>query len=182
MKTILFIIGSTRAKSFNRQTAQYVESLLKSKANIQYLDFTDLPFINQDQESPVPGIVSRIRKGVMDADGLWVFSPEYNYSYPGYVKNLFDWLSRPNDPGTPNGPTAIAGKKITITGAGGTFATQGMQEKLTELFGFIKADVMKEPMTKIHVNQEAWTSDLLTLSPEDKAHLEKQADAFLKFI
>jgi NAD(P)H-dependent FMN reductase len=85
-------------------------------------------------------------------------------------------------PGTPNGPTAIAGKKITITGAGGTFATQGMQEKLTELFGFIKADVMKEPMTKIHVNQEAWTSDLLTLSPEDKAHLEKQADAFLKFI
>jgi hypothetical protein len=57
-----------------------------------------------------------------------------------------------------------------------------MQEKLTELFGFIKADVMKEPMTKIHVNQEAWTSDLLTLSPEDKAHLEKQADAFLKFI
>ncbi len=182
MNTILFIIGSTRVKSFNRQVAKYVENLLRGKADIKYLDFTELPFINQDKEEPVLEVVSRIRKEVMNADGLWVFSPEYNYSYPGYVKNLFDWLSRPNDPNIQNGPTAIAGKKVTITGAGGTFATKGMREKLTELFGFIKADIMKEPMTGIHVNQEAWVSDILTLSKENKEQLQKQAEAFLQFI
>jgi NAD(P)H-dependent FMN reductase len=182
MNTILFIIGSTRLKSFNRQVAKYVEGLLKGKANVKYFDFTELPFINQDKEEPVQEVVSEIRKEVMKADGLWVFSPEYNYSYPGYIKNLFDWLSRPNDPTIQNGPTAIAGKKITITGAGGTFATRGMKEKLTELLGFIKADVMKEPMTGIHVNPDAWGSNVLTLSKEDKEHLQKQAETFLQFI
>lgn len=182
MKTILFIIGSTRAKSFNLQTAKYVESKLTGKAGIKYLDFTDLPFVNQDQENPVLDVVTRIRKEVMEADGLWIFSPEYNFSYPGYLKNLLDWLSRPKDPNILNGPTAIAGKKVTISGAGGAFATKGMKDKLTELLEFIKADVMKTPMTGIHVNQDAWTTDVLLLSNEDKKHLQDQAEAFLKFI
>ena len=31
----------------------------------------------------------------MAADGVWLFTPEYNYSIPGTVKNILDWLSRP---------------------------------------------------------------------------------------
>ena len=57
-----------------------------------------------------------------------------------------------------------------------------MKDKLTELLEFIKADVMKAPMTGIHVNQDAWTTDVLVLSNEDKKHLQDQAEAFLKFI
>lgn len=54
MKKILFILGSLREKSFNKQVAQYVETLLEGKAEVKWLSFTDVPFMNQDIEFPLP--------------------------------------------------------------------------------------------------------------------------------
>ena len=76
-------------------------------------------------------------------------------SYPGHLKNLLDWLSRPvkfMDYGT---PTCINGKRVAISGAGGKAATADCRAKLTELLTFMKADVM-EPQTGIALNVEAW--------------------------
>ena len=46
-------------------------------------------------EFPTPGEILRVRDEVSKADGIWIFTPEYNHSYPGGLKNLLDWLSRP---------------------------------------------------------------------------------------
>ena len=51
--------------------------------------------MNQDIEHPAPEAVMRVREAVREADGLWLFSPEYNHAIPGPLKNLIDWLSRP---------------------------------------------------------------------------------------
>ncbi|MBR2051690.1 MAG: NAD(P)H-dependent oxidoreductase [Bacteroidales bacterium] len=51
MKHIVFIIGSLRKDSFNRQMAMVAESLLKDRFVISYLDFENLPYFNQDKES-----------------------------------------------------------------------------------------------------------------------------------
>ena len=90
MKKILFIIGSLRKESFNRQLALEAEKMIGSQADVTYLDYSDVPLINQDIEFPEPETVSRLRATVKEADGIWVFTPEYNFSYPGHVKNLFD--------------------------------------------------------------------------------------------
>ena len=95
MKKILFIIGSLRKESFNRQLALEAEKMIGTQAKVTYLDYSDVPLINQDIEFPEPEAVGRLRATVKEADGIWVFTPEYNFSYPGHVKNLFDWLSRP---------------------------------------------------------------------------------------
>ena len=192
MKKILFIIGSLRKESFNRQLALEAEKMIGSQAEVTYLDYSDVPLINQDIEFPEPETVqdiefpepetvSRLRATVKEADGIWVFTPEYNFSYPGHVKNLFDWLSRPLVAGDYETPTVINGKKVALTGAGGKMATAKCREKLTELLTLLKADVM-EQQTGIVLNLEAWTEGRMILTEEQIASLKAQTDAFLKFI
>ena len=181
MKKILFIIGSLRAKSFNRQVARVAKEIIGGKAEVQELDYSDLPLLSQDIEQPELEVVARIRKEVSEADGLWIFTPEYNMSYPGHLKNLLDWLSRPVKPMDYGTPTCINGKRVAISGAGGKAATADCRAKLTELLTFMKADVM-ESQTGIALNVEAWTEGRMILSDEQKAALKEQVEAFLKFI
>ena len=178
MKKILFIIGSLRAKSFNRQLAVMAKEIIGNRAKVSELDYSDLPLLNQDIEQPEPAAIARIRKAVSEADALWVFTPEYNSSYPGHLKNLLDWLSRPVIPLDYGTPTCINGKRVAISGAGGKAATANCRAKLTELLTFIKADVLAE-QTGIAVPAEAWRTDVLTLTDEQKAQLSTQTDALI---
>ena len=184
MKKILFIIGSLRKESYNKKVAQEVERMLAGSAVVEYLDYSDVPLMNQDIEFPAPEAVERVRQKVAEADALWIFSPEYNYSYPGHLKNLIDWLSRPLVAGDRQTPLAINGKKVALSGAGGPSATAKCRAKLTELLTlpFIRADVMTEPQTGIQLNMEAWTEGRLILTEAQKTNLRLQVDAFLRFI
>ena len=178
MKRILFIIGSLRKKSFNRQLAIMAKEIICNRAEVSELDYSDLPLLNQDIEQPEPAAIARIRQTVSEADALWIFTPEYNSSYPGHLKNLLDWLSRPVIPLDYGTPTCINGKRVAVSGAGGKAATANCRAKLTELLTFIKADVLAE-QTGIAVPAEAWGTDVLTLTDEQKAQLSTQANALI---
>ena len=178
MKKILFVIGSLRTKSFNRQVANVAKEIIGNRAEVQELDYRDLPLLNQDIEQPELEVVARIRKEIAEADGLWIFTPEYNMSYPGHLKNLLDWMSRPvklMDYGT---PTCINGKRVAISGAGGKAATADCRAKLTELLAFMKAEVLPEQVG-IAVPAEAWGTDVLVLTDEQKAQLKELADVLV---
>lgn len=181
MKKILFVIGSLRKQSFNRQLSEYVKAQLEGKVEIADLKFDDLPWVDQDIEFPAPAPLERVRKEVMDANLIWVFSPEYNASYPGLVKNLFDWLSRSMIQGDLQGPTAIRGHKVVLSGIGGRNETKDCREKLTSLLDFIGAQVM-ENQVGLCVNMEAWATNEVVLSDEQKALLDKQVKDALDFI
>ena len=182
MKNILFIVGSLRKDSFNRQLAKEAENYLAGKAEITYLDYTDVPFVNQDIEYPAPAAVVQLRETVAKADGIWIFTPEYNFSYPGHLKNVLDWLSRPVVAYDFATPTVINGKKVALSGAGGQMATGKCREKLTELLTFIKADVMAASQTGITLNAEAWTEGRMILTDDQRAALKEQAKAFVEYL
>ena len=179
MKKILFIIGSLRAKSFNRQVANVAREMIGNRAEVQELDYSDLPLLNQDIEQPEPAVVARIRKEIAEVDGLWIFTPEYNMSYPGHLKNLLDWMSRPVKPMDYGTPTCINGKPVAISGAGGKAATVNCRAKLTELLSFMKAEVLPEQVG-IAVPAEAWGTDVLVLTDEQKAALKALADKLIE--
>ena len=182
MKNILFIVGSLRKQSFNRQLAGLAEKMLEGQFNIQYLEFEDVPLMNQDLEANTPAPVARVRKEVLAADGIWIFTPEYNYSYPGLLKNLLDWLSRPMDISDFTNPTAAVGKKVTASGAGGANQTASCRAKLNDLLEFMKMQVMKEPQTGIALGVEAWTKGEFNLTDEQVAQLKAQAEKFAAFV
>lgn len=182
MKNITFIIGSLRKQSFNRQLAKIAKQMLAGRFNITYLDFEDVPLMNQDLEASVPASISRVRQQVLNADGIWIFTPEYNFSYPGLLKNLFDWLSRPMDMSNFANPSAVVGKKVTASGVGGQNRTASCRAKLNELLEFIKMDVMKEPQTGIALGIEAWTKGEFNLTDEQVSQLKEQAERFGEFV
>lgn len=180
-KNVLIVVGTLRRDGFNLQLAKRVEELLKGRANVSYLDYSQLPLMNQDLEDPELEAVAQVRQAVRDADGVWFVSPQYNASFPGHVKNLVDWLSRPL-PGQGRDTAVSGGMKATVSGAGGRTATAEMRAALDSLLEFVGAKVMREPETGIALSGESWGTGTLTLSAEDEAALAAQADAFLKFI
>ena len=47
---ILFIVGSNRKNSFNRQLAGEIISMIGYRAECSVLDYSDVPMLNQDAE------------------------------------------------------------------------------------------------------------------------------------
>lgn len=180
-KRVLMVVGSMRKESFNLQLAKKAESLIGERAEVRYLDYAELPYMNQDIEFPAPEQVVRVRKEIQKADGIWFLTPEYNFSYPGVLKNLLDWISRPLIPGDFQGGTAISGKKVAISGAAGRSAAGGARKKLRELLGFMKV-VLAESETGVAMRSETFQSGLLTLSEEEERSLQNQTEEFLKML
>lgn len=178
-KKILIIVGSMRKKSFNRQLAEAAKAFLQEKADVDILEYADLPYMNQDIEFPVPEPVARIRRQAEAADGIWIFSPEYNHSIPGVLKNLLDWLSRPQE--GQKGPAA-AGKPVTFAGAAGASGSACMQDDLLFLLNYMGMKVAPGARLTISLTPDEFQTSRLNLSERSHGYLENQAAGFLKFL
>ncbi len=181
-KRILIVVGSFREHSLNKALAKEIEGLLQDQAETAFLEYKDIPYMNQDLESEVPQIIRCIRDQVMAFDGVWFVTPEYNYSYSGVLKNLIDWLSRPLNLQSGSITSAMTGKKVTISGAGGRKAAEGARLKLMELLLFIQAKPLRDVSVGIALPPESFMSDQLILNEEDRRQLQWQADAFCDFL
>lgn len=182
MKKILFIVGSLRKQSFNKQLALETEKLLKDKAHVTFFSLENVPFINQDEEYPAPKGVQELRDAVNASDAVWFFTPEYNGQIPGLLKNAVDWLSRPLKPFPAKPETTIAGKKVTLSGAAGQSGSANSQALLGRLLGAIGASVLDNPTAKIVIPMESWGSNKINWTSQQDAQIQAQIDAFLKFI
>ena len=182
MKKVLMIVGSLRNNSFNHQLAKQAEQMLAGQAEIKYLSYGDLPFLNQDLEFPPPESVVRIRQAVQEADGIWIFSPEYNYQIPGVLKNLLDWLSRPLVPNDWEHGSAVKGKIVTISGVAGKSAAAGVRKHLSALLEIMSMRLIGGMGSGISLDAAAFQSGVLNVSEENLSAVQAQAAAFLDAI
>ena len=179
MKKVLIIPGSFRKKSFNRQLAMLVKELLDKKAEVSFLEFADLPFMDQDIEFPAPESVARVRRAVTEADGIWICSPEYNHQIPGGLKNLLDWLSRPIMEGDRKSSSAAKGRLVTISSAAGKEGGADVRDNLNKLLERMGMSVVGGTGTGIALFAEAFASDELIVPDERMEALKAQAEEFL---
>ena len=182
MKKVLMIVGSLRKESFNLQLAKLAEEMLKDKVQVSILYYADLPFMNQDMEFPTPESVARVRQEVLAADGIWIFSPEYNYQIPGVLKNLLDWLSRPLAPNDWVRGSAVKGKSVTISGVAGRSGAAGVRKHLSALLEVMSMKLIGGMGTGISADAEAFETGRLNLSEENREALQAQAELFLSQI
>lgn len=178
-KRVLLIVGSMRKESFNRQLAMEAREMLAEQAEVSVLDYADIPYMNQDIEFPAPEAVARIRREVEAADGIWIFSPEYNHSIPGVLKNLLDWLSRPLKGGA---AAVLTGKPVTFCGAAGATGSASVQDALLFLLNFIGMKVMPGARLTHSLTGEEFQTDKLNLSERSRRYLKQQADRFVVYL
>jgi chromate reductase len=178
---VLAIVGSLRKDSYNRQLAMAAKAVVGNRAEFEILEYSDVPFMNQDIEFPVPEAVFRVREAGKSADGIWFFTPEYNHFFPGVLKNLIDWLSRPEEPGGRH--QVLSGKKAAISGIStGMNGTALAQDHLVTLLSFLNMNVMNLPRLTIPSAAQQLDTNGRLLLTTSAPFLEKQTDAFLKFI
>ncbi|MFC6994571.1 NADPH-dependent FMN reductase [Streptococcus loxodontisalivarius] len=180
MKNILFVVGSLREGSFNHQQAQNAEKILEGKANVTYLDWSQVPVFSQDLEGQTPEAVKAAREAVLAADAVWFFSPVYNFAIPGSVKNLIDWLSRALDLSDTTGVSALQDKVTTVS-----LVANGGHEQAADqyrsLLPFVRTQFVDE-LTFARVNDSAWADGKFIAEEDVLAQLTKQADALLAAI
>ena len=180
MKKVLLIVGSLRKNSFNHQLAKKVEAMLAGKAEVSFLSYADLPFMNQDIEFPAPESVAHVRQAVQEADGIWIFSPEYNYQIPGVLKNLLDWLSRPLLPNDLERSSAVKGKPVTISGAAGRSGAAGVRKNLSALLEVMSMKLVGGMGSGVSLDTEAFRSGVLNLSEENVGAIRAQMEELLR--
>lgn len=122
MTRLLGISGSLRKASFNTGLLRAAIDLTPDGATLQARSIEGIPLYNGDdeREQGIPAAVQALKRQLAEAEGLLLFTPEYNNSLPGVFKNAIDWLTRPASDIKP----LFGGKPVAVLGASpGGFGT-----------------------------------------------------------
>jgi chromate reductase len=89
------ISGSLRKESYNTKVLKALQNLAPENIVIEQISIVDVPMYNFDlHEKFYPEPVKKISTAIKNADALIIVTPEYNYSIPGSLKNVIDFLSK----------------------------------------------------------------------------------------
>ena len=148
--------GSLRKASFNRMALNAFIERLPAGTSAQVIEI-DWPLYNADiQAQGFPDKVQAAQKAMLEADGLVLVTPEYNYGPSGVLKNAIDWLSRMT-------PQPFAAKPIAMFGAsGGVLGTARAQYQLRQIMVFLDGRPVNKPEVMIGAAQTRFADGKLT--------------------
>lgn len=141
---ILGLSGSLRADSYNSAALRVAQSEAPDGVTITIADLSAIPSYDQDlRDRAVPEQVSALAQQIRQADALLFATPEYNYSIPGGLKNVIDWLSRED-------PQPFAGKPAAVMSASmGLFGGVRAQYDLRRIGVFLDLHFINKPEVMI---------------------------------
>jgi chromate reductase len=152
---VVGISGSLRTGSYNtaalRQALRFASEEGAEVREVS-LKGLDVPMYDEDLAASPTEDIRALRQTFAEADAVIIASPEFNYSVPGGLKNVLDWLSRPR--------TILSGKIGVILGAsGGPFGTIRMQPHLRTILAGLDVLVLPQPQVFIRNAREAFHPD-----------------------
>jgi chromate reductase, NAD(P)H dehydrogenase (quinone) len=111
----LMLAASLSQDSVNKKLINLAANLIRPSGNaVDLADFHEFeaPLYNVDVQNQegFPTNITNFVQRMQQADALIIASPEYNFSIPGTLKNLIDWVSRMT-------PMPWKGQKILLLSA-----------------------------------------------------------------
>ena len=92
MKFLAFA-ASHRPDSLNRHLVTLATKQIGSNVDIAEYGELDMPVYNDLESDNPPKAVLDLAKRLEQVNGVIIATPEYNWSVPGSLKNIIDWLS-----------------------------------------------------------------------------------------
>jgi chromate reductase len=178
MSKVITICGSLRKGSYNRMLMNVLPALAPAGMTMTESPSIEMPLYNADvQAQGFPAPVTAFADAVRAADGVIVVSPEYNYTIPGALKNVFDWLSRLKEQPFINKPIAIQSATQGPLGGG------RMQYHMRTMFVFLDALVFNKPEIFVGLAQNKFDEKTGELKDEQTRNfIKQQLEGFDKFI
>jgi len=141
MKKIGVLIGSLRKDSYNKKIAENFIKLAPASLSFEVIEIGNLPLYNEDLEiGNIPSSWINFRTKIQNLDGVIFFTPEYNRSIPGALKNALDVGSRPS------GQSAWAGKAgAVISISTGGLSAFGANHVLRQSMVSLNVPMMQQP-------------------------------------
>jgi chromate reductase len=137
---IVGLCGSLRAGSLNRMALKLVGESMPPTMTLDIVDWRAFPVFDGDVFAQgLPPAVAALRERIRRADGVVIATPEYNFSVPGGLKNMLDWLSRGDDQPFAFKPVAI------LTASTGPVGGARVQYDLRKVLLFMNALVLAKP-------------------------------------
>lgn len=151
---LLAIAASFRPDSLNKRLIDCAAVEATScGAMVEHVDYAhaNLPLYREEEGSDLPEGAEILRQAIARNHGVLLAVPEYNWSMPGALKNLIDWLSVASQP-------VFHGKPILLLSAspsvrGGVVGLTQLRVPLEVLGAFVypqliaigKADTLMTP-------------------------------------
>ncbi|VVB70682.1 FMN-dependent NADH-azoreductase [uncultured archaeon] len=177
--SILVFAGSLRKDSLNKKLARIVAKEIKEKnfeVELIELNNFEMPIYDGDiEEKGFPEKVMEFREKFEKAEGVFIITPEYNFSIPGGLKNIIDWLSRKKN--------LMDSKVIAIGGASnGRFGTIRVQTHFKEILLLLNAKIIGYPSLLIVNGNSAFDSEGNLVNENDVKAMKKLVEVFLQQI
>ena len=93
---LLALAASIRPDSHNKRLLNIAAAHAKAAgAEVTTIDYAqcDAPIYHGEDSPTLPAGVKKLSDALKTHDGILLASPEYNWSIPGALKNIIDWLS-----------------------------------------------------------------------------------------
>ena len=137
---IVALCGSLRAASHNRMALNLAHQLKPESMTLEELPWREVPVFDGDVFAQgLPPAVATIRERIRRAHGVLIVTPEYNFSIPGGLKNVLDWLSRGDDQPWVHKPVAI------ISASTGPLGGARLQYDLRKVLLYLNALPLAKP-------------------------------------
>ena len=171
------IVGSLRKQSYNKMLLGIAQTLLPNNITIEVLSIDDVPLYNADiHEEKVPESVDKLNDAIKAADALIFFTPEYNYSVPGVLKNVIDHVSS-----SPKKPFDL--KPIGIMGVSSSLlGTARAQYHLRQIMVAVNAYVFSKPEVMITEAKKKFNKDGHLTDKTAEKLIGDFMEGFVKFV
>jgi len=172
---VLAISGSLRSGSYNTGLLRALAEEAPAGVSVElWTGLEQIPAYNGDEDvTPGPAPVEKLREAVASADAVVFATPEYNSSVPGALKNALDWASRPFATNAfRNKPVAV------VASSAGAFGGVWAQAELRKVLGAMGARVADVEVAVGHA-AERFTPDGELVDPVVRQQLRDSLQAVL---